>query len=125
MARPMIAADSAPPALTGDTVLYPAGGPQGSAPSAASASGGSAATWVFMFMAAGLGGGLWFWNRRRRPAGARRNCIQIEDTKSLGNRQFLVVASCDGKRFLLGVASGGIRMLSHLDDSGDDLDEPV
>ncbi|MEN9841299.1 MAG: hypothetical protein RL376_1099 [Verrucomicrobiota bacterium] len=125
MAQPMMAAPepAAPVARTGDTILYPRG--DVSAPLAPSQSdaGTSAGTWVFVAMV-GLGaGGYWYLRQRGKSPLSRRGSIQIEDTRALGNRQFLVVASCDGRRFLLGVAAGGIQMLSPLDPKEDDDDE--
>jgi flagellar protein FliO/FliZ len=105
----------------GETVLYPAGGPtaDGVAPTIPA---GTSATWVFVALVGLAAGALWYWRRHQPGTLGRRGNIQIEDTRALGNRQFLVVASCDGRRFLLGVASGGIHMLSPL-DSQDDLDD--
>ena len=40
--------------------------------------------------------------------------IVLCDTRSLGNKQFLVVAQYDKEKFLLGVSSGKIEMLSKL-----------
>jgi flagellar protein FliO/FliZ len=64
---------------------------------------------------AGVGG--WFvWRNRQRTAGATNlRALAIDETKSLGNRQYLVVASYEGKRFLLGVCPGRIDMLTSLD----------
>jgi len=119
--QPLTAAEPVSTGRVGDTVLYPAGGPtaEGAAPATPAA---TSATWVFVVLV-GLGAGaVWLWRRRQPSKPGRRGTIQIEDTRALGNRQFLVVASCDGRRFLLGVAAGGIQMLSHL-DSQDDLDD--
>ena len=41
--------------------------------------------------------------------------LQIEESRSLGHRQYLVVASYEGRRFLLGVCPGSIEYLSGLD----------
>jgi flagellar protein FliO/FliZ len=126
MAQPMIAAEpSSPAARSGDTLLFPGGAPAANDPASprpappASAAG----TLLFVALAGAAAGGLWWWRRGRPAASGRRGTIQIEDTRPLGNRQFLVVASCDGRRFLLGVAAGGIQMLSPLDPR-EDADEP-
>jgi flagellar protein FliO/FliZ len=117
----MHAAEPLPAARAGETLLYPAGGPTppGAAPATPA---GTSATWVFVVLVGVTAGAVWFWRRRQPSKPGRRGNIQIEDTRALGNRQFLVVASCDGRRFLLGVAAGGIQMLSTL-DSQDDLDD--
>ena len=119
----MHAAEPLPTAREGETLLYPSGGPTpagGVAPAATPA--GTSATWVFVVLVGMTAGAMWLWRRRQPSKPGRRGNIQIEDTRALGNRQFLVVASCDGRRFLLGVAAGGIQMLSTL-DSQDDLDD--
>ena len=43
-----------------------------------------------------------------------KNSITLCDTRSLGNRQFLVVAEYDQQKFLLGVSTGNIKLLSKL-----------
>jgi flagellar protein FliO/FliZ len=117
-AQPMNAAEpsSPPPAprLEADRVLYPAdsrGAPEGGG----RASSGGGSVWVFIVLV-GLGSGaFWLWRRRNPVDVVRRGArIVIEDTRALGNRQFLVVAGVDGRRFLLGVAPGNIRLLSPL-----------
>jgi flagellar protein FliO/FliZ len=39
----------------------------------------------------------------------------IDETKSLGSRQYLVVASYEGRKLLLGVCPGRIDLLTPLD----------
>lgn len=41
--------------------------------------------------------------------------LHIEESRSLGHRQYLVVAAYEGRRFLLGVCPGSIEYLSGLD----------
>ena len=120
-AQPMIAAEEPSAPRAGDTLLYPASNPASTAaPVSASASGGPGGTWLFIGLTCLAAGGFWYWRLRGRPPLSRRGAITIEDTRPLGNRQFLVVASCDGRRFLLGVAAGGIQLLSPLDPKDDD-----
>lgn len=129
-AQPMNAAEpsSPPPAprLEADRVLHPADSRGAREDTGGPASSGVGSVWVFVVLV-GLGSGaFWLW-RRRNPVGAvRRGArIVIEDTRALGNRQFLVVAGVDGRRFLLGVAPGNIRLLSPLEAGGeaDDHDD--
>jgi len=122
-AQPMNAADTLSAARSGDTLLYPTGGPTTADSGSSQASSAFSASWIFVGLVGAAAGGVWYWRRRKQPVLGRRGTIQIEDTRPLGNRQFLVVASCDGRRFLLGVAGNGIQMLSPL-DSHDDLHDP-
>ena len=66
-------------------------------------------------------GGAWLMLQKRKagPAGGRGRKLQIDETRPLGNRQYLVVADYDGKKFLLGVAPGRIQMLTPLNDNED------
>ena len=62
-------------------------------------------------------GGVWLLLRRRADLASGRavQSLAISETRSLGNRQFLVVASYEGRKFLLGVCPGRIEMLARLD----------
>ena len=72
---------------------------------------------VFGVILAGAGGWMVWRNRRGVPVGRDLRALAIDETRSLGNRQFLVVASYEGKKFLIGVCPGRIDMLSPLDSS--------
>ena len=75
---------------------------------------GSGVLFVALLLA-GAGGWL-FWRGRAAPpgmAGARK--LAIAETKSLGNRQYLVVAAYEDKKFLLSVCPGKIELLTSLD----------
>jgi flagellar protein FliO/FliZ len=66
---------------------------------------------------AGVGGWMVWRNRRGVPVARDLRSLAIDETRSLGNRQYLVVASYEGKKFLIGVCPGRIDMLSPLDGS--------
>lgn len=104
------AADDKAPA-TG-TVLYPrsAGLPAESTPSRAT---DYAPGLLLAVVLAGAGGWL-FWRGRRDPRSAVSRKLIISETKSLGNRQFLVVAAYEDKKFLLSVCPGRIELLTPL-----------
>lgn len=68
---------------------------------------------------AGVGGWLVWRNRRGAPVGRDLQSLSINETRSLGNRQYLVVASYEGKKFLLGVCPGSINMLTNLPEASD------
>ena len=111
-----VAADK-PPAP--ETVLYP----QGSAtapiavptPRIDAGYGASTMLVVALLLAAG---GVWLLLRRRAGpgflAGRSAHKLQIEETRSLGNRQYLVVAVYEGQKLLLGVTPGQIQLLTPL-----------
>ena len=50
--------------------------------------------------------------------------IQIADTHSLGNRQFLVVAQYESEKHLLGVSPSGIQHLTSLKNAGEVISSP-
>ena len=54
----------------------------------------------------------------RKGKGERK--LQISETRSLGNRQFLIVAEYENRKMLLGVCPGRIDYLSTLSGGGDD-----
>jgi len=100
-----------------DTVLYPRSVPPAEASTPARSS-GSNATLLLLALAAAAAGGWLLWRQRRSVQGlgsreARK--LAINETRSLGNRQYLVVADYDGRKFLLGVCPGRIDLLSPLD----------
>lgn len=98
-------------------VIFPGSGSSVTAP-AATAGGTLHSMSLFLGLAlAGAGGWMVWRNRRGQPVGRDMRALAIDETRSLGNRQFLVVASYEGKKFLLGVCPGRIDLLSPLDGS--------
>lgn len=97
-------------------IIFPSGNTTTAAPAA---TGGGAASTLTLILAVILAAvGAWMiWRNRRGPgaAGGMRN-LAVEETRSLGNRQYLVVASYEGKKFLLGVCPGRIDMLAPLNE---------
>jgi flagellar protein FliO/FliZ len=74
---------------------------------------------VFVVAAcAGVGGWLIWQGRRRSGAGvaAAGRKLAVAETRSLGSRQYLVVATYGEKKFLLGVCPGRINLLTSLED---------
>ncbi|HEU5081190.1 MAG TPA: flagellar biosynthetic protein FliO [Opitutaceae bacterium] len=72
---------------------------------------------VVAFLLAGAG--AWVLMQKRRGVsvvtrGPRK--LNVDETRPLGNRQYLVVASYEDKKFLLGVTAGQIQMLAKLDE---------
>ncbi len=63
-------------------------------------------------------GGWLFWRGRTAPGGTVNvRKLAIAETKSLGNRQYLVVAAYEDKKFLLSVCPGRIELLTPLDNA--------
>jgi flagellar protein FliO/FliZ len=95
-------------------MIFPAGGSRsGEAVPAAGGTLNNISLIVGLALAAA--GGWFVWrNRRRVPLGRDQRALAIDETRPLGNRQYLVVASHDGKKFLLGVCPGQINLLSEL-----------
>lgn len=121
-AQPMstFGASTEEPKMTPDTVIYPKA-PANTPPSPATATkdGGSIAgsLWISLLLLGG-GGAWWWWKNRLSsgpgvPGNASRK-LTIEETRALGNRQYLVVASYDGRKYLLGVTQGQISLLTAL-----------
>lgn len=78
--------------------------------------------WLTSVLALSMAGaGVWLlWRKKQNAvprAGGRK--IQIEETRPMGNRQYLIVARCEGRRFLLGVTPGRIDVVSPLDPAED------
>jgi flagellar protein FliO/FliZ len=76
------------------------------------------APWLFGALALAAGGTWWLWRSRTQPklGGRSGHQLAIEETRSLGNRQYLVVAAYEGKKLLLGVTPGRIKLLCELPD---------
>ena len=99
-----------------NTVIFPQPLEQGAA--RVSSSTPSSAYIVFVLLCIGVGAWLWF-----RAKGKGRNLtsvateISIDETRPLGNRQYLVLTSCRGRSFLVGVSQGRIDMISEVPSS--------
>ena len=102
-----------------DDVIYPRNPAAASQPAETSRGGMNLITGLLA--AACAGGAGWFYWRQRRLGGAvgfsrTERKLAIAETRSLGNRQHLVVADYEGKKFLLGVCPGRIDLLTPLND---------
>lgn len=98
-------------------VIFPGKGAAAAAPGAPAGEGmGSMSLYLGLALAA-VGGWLVWRNRQGTPAGRDLRALAIDETRPLGNRQFLVVASYQNRKFLLGVCPGRIEMLAPLDGS--------
>ena len=111
----LAAADKPAPAAEAGGMLYP--GSSGGRNEAAIASRGSGYSAVLVAALLLGGAGAWlFWRGRLAPgrmAPVRK--LAVAETKSLGNRQYLVVASYEDKKYLLGVCPGRIELLTALE----------
>lgn len=100
-----------------DPVIYPRGTAAGEAPAAAGKEGSNSSFYLAVALLAGAGG-WWLWLKRKgglRGGLAGGAHLTIAESKSLGSRQYLVVADYAGKKFLLGVCPGSIELLTPLD----------
>jgi len=101
-----------------DEVIYPRGTTPAGAPLPAQPAGVSSTSLLVVALVAAAAGGWLLWQRRRTTGGlserdARK--LAVLESRSLGNRQYLVVAGYEGRKFLLGVCPGRIELLSPLD----------
>jgi flagellar protein FliO/FliZ len=79
------------------------------------ASGYGASTIIGILLLGGAGGWLFLRGRKIQLTGRVVRKLVIDETKSLGSRQYLVVASYEGRKLLLGVCPGKIDLLTRLD----------
>lgn len=104
-----------------DPVIYPRGtAPAGGVAAPVGKESGGSTVYLAVALLAGAGG-WWLWLKRRggvRGGLAGNARLTIAESKSLGSRQYLVVADYDGKKFLLGVCPGSIELLTPLDGEG-------
>jgi flagellar protein FliO/FliZ len=117
-AQPPAAAPAAAGVAASDpaTVLYPQAPAAAGGAKAIPALGGTAT--MLLVVLAGAAGGWLLWQRLRsnaRPSGRSEHQLAVAETKSLGNRQYLVVAAYGERRFLLGVCPGKIDLIAPLD----------
>lgn len=109
------AAEPAAPTAA-DVVIYPRATAAGQATAAADHDGWNRAPWLVGALALAAAGTWWLWRSRGltgpRSRSGRR--LVIEETRSLGNRQYLIVAAYEEKKLLLGVTPGRIRLLCDL-----------
>lgn len=99
-----------------NTIITPGSG-RADAPAKAAGASFNSLTLVLGIALAGVGAWMVWRNRRGAPVGRDLDALALEETRSLGNRQYLVVASYEGKKFLIGVCPGRIDMLAPLDGS--------
>lgn len=106
-------------AQAADDVIYPR---TAAAPGAPVDAGGTGSRqWLTMLLgltcAAGAG---WLYFRNRGMGGGTAGRVErkltIAESRALGNRQHLLVADYDGKKYLLGVCPGRIDLLTPLND---------
>lgn len=113
-----VAAFAVPAVRAADEVIYPrgtAGAEKSAAPAPAS---GMNSLFLLGLAAAAAAAGWWLWTRRRTSvANGQASKLAIVESRSLGSRQYLVVADYDGRKFLLSVCPGSIEMLTPLDGS--------
>lgn len=75
-------------------------------------------TWA-LAAACAIAGAWLLWRKRKQPSVfAAKGRLSIAETRSLGNRQYLVVAAYGRQKFLIGVCVGRISLLAPLDDEG-------
>ncbi len=115
--------------LPADHVIVPKAAPEKTEVADRPASSSGTLTFVAV-IALGCAGGWMLWRGRsgtlaglRGGVRAPRNLV-VEETRSLGNRQYLVVASYQDKKFLLGVCQGRIDLLSPLHEGGTAPEKP-
>ncbi|MFI5337250.1 MAG: flagellar biosynthetic protein FliO [Opitutales bacterium] len=99
-----------------DQVIYPRTTAPAGVP-AAPAPAGAGLLFPLLALGAAAAGGWLLWRQRRlstgSAAGARK--LAVTETRALGNRQYLIVADYDGRKFLLGVCPGRIELLAPLE----------
>ena len=97
-------------------VLVPRGPAAPADYSSMASSGLGPSTWALAFVLAAAGAWLLWRNRRRSGGQAAKGKLSVAETRSLGNRQYLVVASYGKQKFLIGVCVGNISLLAPLSD---------
>jgi flagellar protein FliO/FliZ len=102
-----------------DEVIYPRTAASPGAPAETRSGGSVNLITGLLGLACAAGAGWFYWrNRAMGGTGAGRAVrkLSIAETRPLGNRQHLLVADYDGKKYLLGVCPGRIDLLTALSD---------
>ena len=119
-AVPAAAAESTPASLGDDGVVYPRNSPEAHK---LHTSDSAFPMWGMLGVIAVLAG-AGFYLLKRGQLGSRAGMtvhqrLAIEETRPLGNKQFLAVATYGERRMLLAVCAGRIDLLCRLDEDGD------
>ena len=103
-------------AADGSRVIYPGSSPAAAGAAAGAPASGFGALTIFGAIVLAGAGGWMLWRGRKLPFASRDlRKLAIDETRSLGSRQYLVVASYEGRKLLLGVCPGRIDLLTPLD----------
>ncbi|HVU33729.1 MAG TPA: flagellar biosynthetic protein FliO [Opitutaceae bacterium] len=101
-------------------IIFPSGSSRPASPAGGGASVANTITLIVAILLAAVGAWMYLRNRRAPGLGRNAHALAIDETRSLGNRQYLVVASYEGRKFLLGVCPGRIDLLAPLDRGGEE-----
>lgn len=117
LAAPALLAAEPDTPLADDSVFYPRNSPQAGK---VAESEDAYPTWAMLvFIGALAGGGYYLMRRGNLRSGGNvqvRQRLAIEETKALGNKQYLAVAAYGERKFLLAVCPGRIDLLTKLDE---------
>lgn len=107
-------------------VIFPAGNAtSGSSAATAPGSGSLGNVTLIVGLALAAVGGWFVWRGRlAAPLGRDQRLLSLSETRSLGNRQYLVVATYENKKFLLGVCPGRIDLLAPLHEASSSAEKP-
>jgi flagellar protein FliO/FliZ len=106
-------------ALAQTDVIYPRNSAAPGAPAETRPGGTANLLTGLVGVACAAGAGWLYWRNRAsgfKGAGRADRKLTIAETRPLGNRQHLLVADYDGRKYLLGVCPGRIDLLTPLSD---------
>jgi flagellar protein FliO/FliZ len=99
-------------------IIYPRPTPVDNGGAPGRPASGTNPTLPLLALGAAAAGGWLLWRQRRTPhglTGREARKLAVTESRPLGNRQYLVVADYEGRKFLLGVCPGRIDLLSALE----------
>lgn len=103
-----------------ETVIVPRRSASAESPISGSHSGSGVATLLGVIGLAAAGGWVFWRGRKTKGLGREARQLVIEETRPLGNRQFLVVAAYRGQKFLVGVCPGRIELVAPLSTTAEE-----